>query len=692
MRRGAYAVVLVALILASSIAAVGPVAGSAQTVTDAAGSDALGMTAVADRQQSVTTGQYSSHDSIVVTQEYRLTPDQPGRIDIKWHFRIPDRVSDIQTQLPPDATNVRTSRFSRTDDRIYEWSGDTTTATITFTREVNETTDKVGPEASDGRLKFVDAGDWAVIRRQPVTSPGYRYPRGQDPGVTLRSAVAGDGVVGDGLVYLGPHETHERTAHGQQFRLVLPDAANLATDRGEIFESVSDASDRLRVGDRDDSVLMIAAPTSVSWGVLGLQTGSSDFYVLADERVDTPDNTWVHEYVHTRQDLDTSDGVRWFYEGSAEYYAALLTLEQDRIGYDAFRDQLERGTWRQFSDVRLADPSTWRATGANYYTGALVAGDIDRRIRLATDGKATLQNAFRRMNREESSVTHSQFLEYVGDTSSESVTDSARRYTETTTRPDLWDATSQSEAFGTLPPVFGYEFPDRDSDALRVSSSYRSGPLGNGSLVPGETVALDVTVTNVGGTAGDYEFDFSVDGSAVATRSGRLDPGASTTQTVEYTVSEPGSYRLTAGEDSVTLRVEEFVTPVVRGLSASRERVLPGEDVTITATVANPADRPGQRQLTITRDGEEVESAQVRLGPGGSTEVSATVSLPESGTYRFEAGDRSVSVTVSERATATASGNGETERATGTSASGPGFGPGVAVLAVATLLLLKRVQ
>jgi hypothetical protein len=669
MRRGVHVVVLVALILASGIAAVGPAAGSVQTGIVPA-----------------------DHDSIVVTQEYRLTPDQPGRIDIQWHFQIPDRVSDVETQLPPDATNVRTTRFRRADSRIYEWSGDTSTATITFTKAVNVTTNQVGPEATDGRLKFVDAGNWAVIRRQPVTSPGYRYPRGRDPGVTLRNAVAGEGVVGDALVYLGSHETYEQTAHGQQFRLVVPDTADLAADRTGIFESVSDASDRLRIGDRDDSVLMIAAPTSVPWGVLGLETGSSDFYVLADERTDTPDNTWVHEYVHTRQDLDSSDGMQWFYEGSAEYYAALVTFEQDRIGYDAFRDQLDRGTWRQFSDVRLADPSTWRATGANYYTGALVAGDIDRRIRLATDGEATLQEVFRRMNREESSVTHSQFLEYVRDASSESVADSARRYTETTTRPSVWSADSHGEAFGDLPPSFGYELPDRTSDGLRVSSSYRSGPLGNGTLVPGETVALDVTVTNVGGRAGDYEFDLRVDGAAVATRSGRLDPGASATQTIEHTFSEPGRYRVTAGEDSLTLRVEEFATPVVEGLSTSRDELRPGEAVTVTAAVANPADRPGQRQLTISREGVEVGSEQVHLGPGESTDVSATVSLSDPGTYRFEADDRSVSVTVSERATAIASGNGETERTTSTSASGPGFGPGVAVLAVATLLLLKRVQ
>jgi hypothetical protein len=681
------------------LAAVASTAGYAATAEAAAGSGTTtGTNTTADateERSDIGEGEYDSHDSIVLTQEFRLTPDRPGRIDVQWHFRIPDRVSDVRTRLPPDATNVRTTRFSRDGD-LYVWSGDTTTASITFTLPANETTDRTGPEAPEGRLKFVDAGDWALTRRPPVTRPGYSYPRGQDPGVAVRNTTAGEGVVGEALLYLGPHETVERTAHGQRFRLVVPERATVAADRGEVLDSVTDASDRLRVGDRDEQVLMIAAPTAAPWGVLGLQTGQRDFYVLADEPVDAPDNTWLHEYVHTRQDIDSAESTRWFYEASAEYYAAQLTLEQDRIEYEAFREYLDRGTRQRFAPVRLVDPATWRSDGGDYTKGALVAGELDRRVRVATDGGATFQGVFRRMNRG-GSVTHSDFVGYVRATGGDGVVDPARRYTETTDRPQPWSRERHQEAFGGLPPRFRYDLPDRGSDGLRVRSQYREGALGTTDLVAGESLVLDVTVENVGGAAGEYDLAVTVDGSPVATRTGRLETGASATTTVEYTFSEPGSRRISTGEDSLTLEVREPAPLEVTSLSADRTEVRPGEQVTLAATVENPAARPGQREVSIRRDGTEVASRQVRLGPGGSAEVAASVSLAEAGSYRFESGDRTVTVTVAAPDTATptptdaSGGTGD-----GTGVSGPGFGPlaalaGLAALA-ASLLVCQRVQ
>jgi len=685
------ALVAVVVLLAAVAGTVG-FAAAEETATGSGTPTGANATAGAVEERSaIGGGEFDSHDGVVLTQEFRLTPDRPGRIDVQWHFRIPDRVSDVRTRLPPEATNVRTTRFTRDGD-LYAWSGDTTTASITFTLPANETTDRTGPEATDGRLKFVDAGGWALTRRPPVTRPGYSYPRGQDPGVTVRNTTAGEGVIGEALLYLGPHETVERTAHGQRFRLVVPERATLAADRGDVLDSVTDASDRLRVGDRDEQVLMIAAPTAAPWGVLGLQTGQRDFYVLADEPVDAPDNTWLHEYVHTRQDIDSTETTRWFYEASAEYYAAQLTLAQDRIEYEAFREYMGRGTRQQFASVRLVDPATWRSNGGDYTKGALVAGELDRRVRVATDGGATFQDVFRRMNRG-GSVTHPDFVGYVRATGGDGVVDPARRYTETTDRPQPWSRERHREAFGGIPPRFRYDLPDRGGDGLRVRSRYREGPLGTTGLVTGESLVLDVTVENVGGAAGEYDLAVTVDGSPVATRTGRLEAGAATTETVEYTFAEPGTRRISTGEDSLTLDVREPAPLEVTGLSADRTEVQPGERVTLAATVENPDTRPGEREVSIRRDGTEVAGRQVRLEPGGSAEVTASVSLAKAGAYRFEAGDRTVTVTVATPETATPT---PTDATGGTGVSGPGFGPlaalaGLAALA-ASLLVGQRVQ
>ena len=111
-----------------------------------------------------------------------------------------------------------------------------------------------------------------------------------------------------------------------------------------VLDSLADASNALRVGDRDDEVFVVAAPTSgVQWGVRGYQTGESDLWVRDVEPVDSAENPWVHEYVHTRQDFALDPEMRWFREASASYYAALLTYEQGRVPYDGFSQRIGAG-------------------------------------------------------------------------------------------------------------------------------------------------------------------------------------------------------------------------------------------------------------------------------------------------------------------------------------------------------------
>ncbi len=89
------------------------------------------------------------------------------------------------------------------------------------------------------------------------------------------------------------------------------------------------------------------------------------------------------EYVHSRQAYETTQETRWTVEGWATYYAAVLTLEQNRIGFDEFREQLAVGGRPVYSDVTLTTGQAGRATRTTV-KGALVAGRADVHIRSAT--------------------------------------------------------------------------------------------------------------------------------------------------------------------------------------------------------------------------------------------------------------------------------------------------------------------
>ena len=639
----------------------------------------------------------STQPEIIVTEEFRLTPDQPGKIDVQWNFEVPDTVTKGETRVPERATNVRTNGFDSTSDSdgfqsaesVYEWTGDGTGGSITFTVSANVTADARTAESTDGRYQFVDTGSWALVPRRSSPPIWYSYlsqAGEEDPAVVYQNRTGGAGVVGEGIVYLGEYQRYQWDGHGQSFQLVVPQSATLSDPPSAIENSLRTASDRLRVGERDEEVLMVAAPTSVSWQVRGLQRGDSDFYVLANQTVNDTNNVWLHEYVHTRQDGNWTAETRWFIEASAEYYAVLLTFQQDRVDFESFAEHLDRGTRSQFDTVRLTTPETWLDTNADYDKGALVAGALDRRIRGVTDGGATLQSVLRQVNRKDATLSQSTFLGYVGTAGGTGVAETARKFTQTTATPRTWSLLEHRETFGSLPAVFQYTLPATGSEEIRVRGPYREGTLDGAVLLDGETLVLDVEVRNVGNEGGNYNFSVLLDENVVATRSGYLDPDEWRVETIEMSPTGTGSYEVSVGDERMTVQVRDPPTPRVTSMEANRSNPGLGDPVRIVAQVENPTSLSAVGSITIRRDDTIIAVRDVQLAPGEETTVGATTLFVDPGRYELSVENLNVTVTAGnpdQSPTATEREATPSTDATPTpGGSGPGFGAGFAVFAV----------
>jgi len=260
---GALTLVLVVSMVGTA-AAGGPVDGSGPTV-ESAGAPA--DTALAGN--GATANATQTDDTIIQTKSYALTPDDPGTVQVTLTYEIPDRVQSLETQFRSEGTVTGTNGFDRVNATTYEWDESTSTASITLRYDVNRTTTKTGPEAAGGRYLFADVGEWALFT-QFRTQTGWSFTAGDSPvTVDRQSRTVGPGAVGERLVYLGAVTTTERTANGQTFRLVVPEAAELAESRESILDSLTNASQSLRIGDRDKEVVAFAAPTvpvSTAWG------------------------------------------------------------------------------------------------------------------------------------------------------------------------------------------------------------------------------------------------------------------------------------------------------------------------------------------------------------------------------------------------------------------------------------------
>lgn len=600
--------------------------------------------------------------------------DADDRIDVETRLSVPDSMIELEIILPDEAEVYETNGFERIEEGRYEWTGQTSEPTIRYEYEATIR----GTRGDREGVFFVVADEWALVRTPSIDITGSSTD--QDVGVERANTVDGEGVAGSHMAYLGAYTEYTGAAEGQEFRLIVPDAANLEEDPAAIVEALEAAAHRLSIGEPTPQVLAFAAPTADhTWAPAGLQRGDAgDMWVRDVERLGTNRDTWVHEYVHTRQryahsedsHTGTTAGTRWTYEGMAEYYAALLPYEAGDITYREFRDKLEEGTGREYDDVRLADPDTWADNDANYDRGALVFAYLDQRLRAAAD--TTLDAVIAGFNDRDQAFTQERFLDAIEAAGGDEIRSEAKRYTETTDVPPIATQREHAAAFGG--PDIRYSIEE-----TTVSGPYRSGAL-EIPVVVGESVVVTVRVQNAGDESGAYEAELRIDDDPVSAQSGELAAGDSTTLQFTHSFETPGEYDVAVGTDRETVAVEEPADIEVTGLSTEPDDPAPGETITIQATVESAADRPAAGEVVFALDGETIATESVRVADGAAT-VETSVEIDEPGDFTVSVGGQSTTVTVGD----------PNEMSPMPIDEQPGFGIPVALVALAaTLLAAKR--
>jgi hypothetical protein len=354
---------------------------------------------------------------VVQTVEYSLLPNASGRISMTLSYEPEESVTSLVTYGAGSRSFVESSGFAERRNGRWVWTGETATPSLTFEVTVN------GSGPTFGGLGWVDAGDWALAN--PQTAFAYRndsrewhYSWQDTQRIDRRTDIDGPGVAGSSMVYLGTHETRTVNISGGELRVVEPTAANTSNvDRGVV--SVRRASEQFDVGARDRRVTVFVGPPPLREGGLavGEHNDSQDVWVSDRSRVAPPENTWVHEYVHTRQAFDLAPGMDWFREASATYYAGVLSVRQGLDGRDGFEAFLTRLGTNSSSDVVLTNRSDWQSSYTPYSRGTRTLAALDGRIRNDTGGNRTLEDVFARMNRHNGTVTYDEFDRIVGNVS-----------------------------------------------------------------------------------------------------------------------------------------------------------------------------------------------------------------------------------------------------------------------------------
>lgn len=349
-------------------------------------------------------------NTLLLNYSVAQTPE-PGSVRVTAALDSPTRADGLELTIPEDAEHVRSRGLDQADpDATDDWilNGSAGNASVTYTAPVNTT--------DDGDAEGLDVGEWALF---DVSTVDLQFDWADaanrtEMSVTRTAHVVGQGVADPGFVYLGPSQTYTRNVANGSLRLIVPRATSMTVDRRVVLDFLASAADRLRVGGRDRQVDVFVAPAAI--GVRGrtidVEHGGQQGILLSQNvSVATPDNGWLHEYVHTRQSYTISEEMDWFGEASAEYYAALLTYQSNQISFGRFHGYVNSS---KYADAELASLEP-QPTNANYFKGMRVLAALDARIRSESDGQRSLEDVFRRMNGHEGVVSYEDFQRFVTD-------------------------------------------------------------------------------------------------------------------------------------------------------------------------------------------------------------------------------------------------------------------------------------
>lgn len=410
----------------------------------------------------------SAEKSVVV--EYTFAPaDAPERVTVTAQLvSLPRSVSEFEfTPRTDDVRTVSKRGFARDGDD-FVWDGRTTQPSVTYT--VTTAPDarrgRDDDEREVNRLGIASAENWTYATVGRLTLPySYRY-YGDDPGVTVRTKVT-EGTAGPTVVFLGDYTTASRTFGDQTIRLVVPRAAAFdRDDRTRVFRTLLGVQTRFHVGalDRQVNVFVATAPVRRGGGAFPQRSfDAQDIWIRDDAPVADAGNAWLHEYVHTRQSYEATDRMSWFTEASAEYYAALLTLQQGRVSFDEFHRHVA------VSDCaadRLVESSTWTNDRTPYTKGRRVLAALDARIRNESGGEATLQDVFRRLNDHPGKVSYSDFVGAVNAAATTDLSEWLDRYVRSTAAPSV-----PANPYVYTPPGSN----DADADGLSDETEHALG-------------------------------------------------------------------------------------------------------------------------------------------------------------------------------------------------------------------------
>lgn len=200
------------------------------------------------------------------------------------------------------------------------------------------------------------------------------------------------GFVGAHFALLGDYTVGTAQNGCQSILVIVPESADLSKSPDKYAQVIATAGNELTIGPQYRLVTAFVAPSDTGERNgftprrLDGERPAAEFYISPESQFTVARNTWIHEYIHTRQ---MTYNPRWMSEGSATFFAAQVSVDQGWISprqYDSF-----------FARYASPDgvPETSEIADPEYFHGAFFFMQVEEDLR-GTNTSA--EEVYRKLN------------------------------------------------------------------------------------------------------------------------------------------------------------------------------------------------------------------------------------------------------------------------------------------------------
>lgn len=297
-----------------------------------------------------------------------------------------------------NAENVEMDGFKETDagggsGTVYRWDGESENASVTFTVSTSDASGVVTDEYAFIPTPFVQAL-WVRGDESGYSSGVMMGSAAGDPVQVGNMSVVGSGVVGEGYLYVGEYTETTVENDYTEIRVVEIAGAESSIDYEEAATTFGRAQPYLRGEAPERAKVFVVPDPFVKSGETSRYT--SEFWIHEDVSMDTPENLWLHEYIHVQQPTYSfGEKMEWYPEAVTTYQTVSLSVQ---FGY-ANESEAERYLKQvKYDEAVLTNSSTWPSDRVRYTKGAVAVKNLDSSIRESIDEK-TLQDVLAEIHR-----------------------------------------------------------------------------------------------------------------------------------------------------------------------------------------------------------------------------------------------------------------------------------------------------